>query len=97
MVEKQRTRRFPSAGEDVKAAEAARDNVQSRSPSYRLAFADEDFLVSDEVRPIRLQLEYMKPELLLQEQGIETTIVVLGSARIPAREQAEQLLAQAET
>ena len=52
--------------------------------SYKLAFEDEEFLLRDELRPVRLQLELLKPELTLQEQGIEATIVIYGSARIQA-------------
>jgi uncharacterized protein (TIGR00730 family) len=51
-------------------------------PSHRLAFEDVDFLHRDELRPVRLQLELLKPELLQQEQGIVSTIVVFGSARV---------------
>lgn len=53
-------------------------------PSHRLAFEDVDFLHRDELRPVRLQLELLKPELLQQEQGVVSTIVVFGSARTPA-------------
>ncbi|HET9232770.1 MAG TPA: hypothetical protein VFP10_01365, partial [Candidatus Eisenbacteria bacterium] len=58
-----------------------------RSPSYILAEDDQALLKRDELRPIRLQLEYFKPELTLQEHNIRTTIVVFGSTRIiePAR------------
>jgi uncharacterized protein (TIGR00730 family) len=52
------------------------------SPSYRLAEQDRTFLERDDVRGLRLQLEYLKPELLLQEHGIRDTIVVYGSTRI---------------
>jgi hypothetical protein len=55
---------------------------QTLSPSYRLAFADSDFLLREELRPVRLQLELLKPELELLARGIESTIVVFGSARI---------------
>jgi len=54
-----------------------------QSPSYRLAFADDEFLVRDELRPVRMQLELLKPELLQQEAGVEATLVIFGSARIP--------------
>ncbi|MEN9543986.1 MAG: hypothetical protein RLZZ598_819 [Pseudomonadota bacterium] len=50
--------------------------------SYRLAFADSEFLLSKELRSIRLQLEYLKPELVQHEFGIDSTIVIFGSARI---------------
>jgi hypothetical protein len=38
------------------------DTPQARSPAYRLAFADPDFLCRDELRPVRLQLELLKPD-----------------------------------
>ncbi len=56
---------------------------QSASPAYRLAYADEDFLCREELRPIRLQLELLKPEMLLMEAGIRSTVVMFGGARIP--------------
>ena len=89
-------RRFPNAREDARAAELAVPSPQTRSPSYRLAFGDPEFFLRDELRPVRLQLELLKPELLLQEEGIESTVVVFGSSRIPDREEAERRLAQAE-
>ncbi len=79
---------FPSAREDARSAERCVPCKQTLSPSYRLAYRDEDFLLRDELRPIRLQLELLKPELILQEHKIENTVVfffliVFGSARIP--------------
>jgi len=56
---------------------------QTQAPAYRLAFDDADFLCREELRPVRLQLELMKPELLLSEKGIVSTIVLFGGARIP--------------
>jgi uncharacterized protein (TIGR00730 family) len=53
----------------------------SELASHRLAVDDVEFLHRDELRPVRLQLELLKPELLQQEQGIVSTIVVFGSAR----------------
>ena len=84
---------FPSARDDEEAPRRIKDTPQTRSPSYRLAFADEDFLVRDELRPVRLQLELLKPELAFQEENIEATIVVFGSARIPAPEEAAERVA----
>src|ERR1700730_10864784 len=52
------------------------------SPSYRRADSDIDFLARDGVRGVRLQIDYLKPELLLEEHEILQTIVVFGSARI---------------
>ena len=49
----------------------------------RLAYADEDFLCREDLRPVRLQLELLKPELMLDEAGIESTVVLFGGARIP--------------
>ncbi|OLP59338.1 lysine decarboxylase [Xaviernesmea oryzae] len=57
---------------------------QSLSPTYRLAYADSDFLCREELRPIRLQLELLKTEMALAERGITSTIVMFGGARIPA-------------
>ena len=75
--------RFRDAGSDRNTAEHVPDTAQTRAPAYRLAFADQDFLCRDELRPVRLQLELMKPELLLNEYGIQSTIVLFGGARIP--------------
>ena len=52
------------------------------SPSYRPADDDPDFLARNDVRGIRLHLDYLKPELLLRQAAIEHTIVVFGSTRI---------------
>jgi len=74
---------FRDAHSDRDQAQHVPDTPQSRAPAYRLAFADNDFLCRDELRPVRLQLELLKPELLLDEQGIKSTIVLFGGARIP--------------
>ncbi len=63
--------------------------------AYRLAFADPEFLLRRETRGLRMQLEMLKPESEQQAQGIENTIVVFGSARFPAPEQANAALASA--
>jgi uncharacterized protein (TIGR00730 family) len=60
--------------------------------AYRLAFADSKFLLREELRPVRMQLELLKPELIQQEQGIESTIVIFGSARILPPEDAQAAL-----
>lgn len=52
------------------------------SPTYRIADQDPDFLGRDDTRGLRLQVDYLKPELLLREHGIEHTIVVFGGTRI---------------
>jgi uncharacterized protein (TIGR00730 family) len=76
-------RPFRDAHEDIESARHAPDTPQARSPAYRLAFADPDFLARDELRPVRLQLELLKPELELDARGITSTIVLFGGARVP--------------
>ncbi len=73
---------------DKHAAAAQPKTPQTQSPSYRLAFADEEFLCSKELRPVRLQLELAKTEMILSEMGIASTVVLFGGARIPAPGQA---------
>ncbi len=68
---------------DRAKAEQAPDTPQTRAPAYRLAFNDDDFLSREELRPVRLQLELLKPELALDAHGIKSTIVLFGGARIP--------------
>lgn len=81
--------------EDYVSRDALPDTPQTRSPSFVPAYADSDFLFRDEMRPVRFQLELMKPEILQREQGIESTVVVFGSTRIPDPEQAQRDLDQA--
>jgi hypothetical protein len=52
------------------------------SPSYRVAYKDVDFLSGPELRPTRMELELMKPELAFQQHNVRSTIVVFGSTRI---------------
>lgn len=66
------------------------------SPSYRRIEQDSDFLNRDDLRALRLQLEYLKPELLQRDEGIQSTIVVFGSARLSEPETAAAHVAQAE-
>ena len=75
---------FRDANTDIDAVSHVPDTPQTRSPAYRLAFADEDFLCRDAMRPVRLQLELQKTEMLLDEAGIDSTIVMFGGARIPS-------------
>lgn len=64
--------------------------------AYRLAQEDVEFLASEDLRPIRLQLELLKPELTLRQLGIRATVVVFGSARIMSPEEAKVNFARAE-
>ena len=67
-----------------------------QGPAYRLAQDDIEFLNSDDLRPLRLQLELLKPEHDLREQGIASTVVVFGSARVVSEAQAQSAVAEAE-
>ena len=84
-------RNFPSAEEEA-AAVLQPSRYAGPESAYRLAFTDTAFLLRDELRPVRLQLEVLKPEMVQQELGIESTIVIFGSARILPPEQAAQAL-----
>ncbi len=88
---------LPSAREDVARVREVPVTPQTVSPSYRLAFTDAEFLLREELRPVRLQLELLKPELELLARGIELTIVTFGSARImePAQARARREAADA--
>lgn len=89
-------RKFYHAGQEAEFAESApAETPQTRHPAYRLAFQDTEFLLRDELRPVRFQLELLKPEMLLDEAGVGSTLVMYGSARIPAPEEAEKLVADA--
>ena len=74
---------FRDAHTDRTTAKGVPDTPQTRAPAYRLAFADDEFLCREELRPVRLQLELLKPQMVLDEHGIESTIVLFGGARIP--------------
>ncbi|MFI0397334.1 LOG family protein [Paracoccus jiaweipingae] len=85
-----RSHPFRDSREDAREARDIADTPQTRAPSYRLAFADPDFLLREDLRPVRLQLELLKPELVLDERGIRSTVVMFGGARIPAPENRDQ-------
>ncbi len=89
--------RFPKASEDARFATQNLSTPQTGSPAYRLAFQDTEFLLRDDLRPVRFQLELLKPELLLDEAGIASMLVVYGSARIPSPDHAQALLDAAKT
>ncbi|ARU02210.1 LOG family protein [Yoonia vestfoldensis] len=74
---------FRDSQQDREAATHIPDTPQTRAPSYALAFADQEFLLREELRPVRLQLELLKPELMMNEAGINSTVVLFGGARIP--------------
>ena len=88
---------FARAKEDAAAAETASETPQTTSASYKLAFQDSEFLLREDLRPVRFQLELLKPELLLDEANIGSTFVMYGSARIPAPDRADALVESAST
>jgi uncharacterized protein (TIGR00730 family) len=77
---------FRDSQQDVAATDRLPDTPQTRNPAYRLAFNDMDFLTRDELRPVRLQLELLKPQMMLDEAGIKSIVVLFGGARIPSPE-----------
>jgi uncharacterized protein (TIGR00730 family) len=91
-------RRFYKAEQEASFVEShLAATPQTQSPAYKLAFRDTDFLLREELRPVRFQLELLKCEMMLDEARIGSTLVCYGSARIPAPEEAEAALATATT
>ncbi len=89
-------RRFYPAKVEAKTAKSApHETPQTQHPAYKLAFQDVDFMLREELRPVRFQLELLKPEMLLDEAGVGSTLVMYGSARIPSPEDAEAKVANA--
>ena len=88
-------RNFPSAEEEA-AAITPTPRYDGPDSSYHLAFTDTPFLLREELRPVRMQLELLKPEMVLSEEGVAATVVIFGSARLLPRAVAEVRLAQAE-
>ncbi|KQM22074.1 LOG family protein [Novosphingobium sp. Leaf2] len=88
-------RRFYKADQEASFADRHAETVQTEHPAYRLAYRDTDFILRDELRPVRFQLELLKPEMLLEEANIGSTLVMYGSARIPSPEQADAVVAAA--
>ena len=83
-------RKFYPAEEESRFADQAPEKTpQTEHPAYKLAFRDTDFLLRDELRPVRFQLELLKPEMLLDEARVGSTMVMYGSARIPSPEEAQ--------
>jgi uncharacterized protein (TIGR00730 family) len=89
-------RRFYKAKQEAKfVKEQALHTPQTESKSYKLAFQDTEFLLREELRPVRFQLELLKPEMLLDEAGIASMLVIYGSARIPEPAKCDALIAAA--
>jgi uncharacterized protein (TIGR00730 family) len=81
-------RNFPTAAEEAAAA-APLGRYDKPGSAYRLAFTDREFLLREELRPVRMQLELLKPQIVQDEQDIESTIVIFGSSRIVPPEEAQ--------
>jgi uncharacterized protein (TIGR00730 family) len=88
-------RNFPSAEQEA-AQRKPISRYEGPDSSYRLAFTDDKFLLREDLRPVRMQLELLKPELILREENIVATIVIFGSARVVPAAVAGERLAQAE-
>ena len=86
---------FPTSKVDARAAEHVPSIPQTEHPAYKLAFQDTEFLLREDLRPVRFQLELLKPELLLNESNVGSTFVFYGSARVPSPEVADALIAAA--
>jgi uncharacterized protein (TIGR00730 family) len=89
-------RNFPPAKKEIELQSATPSLYDGPESSYQLAFTDDKFLLRDDLRPVRMQLELLKPELVQSEQGIQSTIVIFGSARIVPADVAQRLLADAQ-
>ncbi|MBB6125373.1 TIGR00730 family Rossman fold protein [Sphingobium subterraneum] len=88
---------FRPASQEAQDAETNIAVPQTQSVAYRLAFQDKDFLLREDLRPVRFQLELMKPEVFLDEAQIVSTFVFYGSARIPSPEDAQARIDAATT
>ena len=88
-------RNFPTAQEEAESL-IPPSRYGGPESAYKLAFTDTQFLLREELRPVRMQLELLKPELVQKERGIESTIVIFGSARVLAPEEAARQLATAQ-
>ena len=65
------------------------------NPSYQVAYKDLDFIGSEDLRPVRLHLELLKPEKMMEEAGIHSSVVVFGGTQVASKEQADALVAAA--
>jgi uncharacterized protein (TIGR00730 family) len=88
---------FANARTEAKSALDTIDAPQTQDPAYRLAYQDNDFLLREDLRPVRFQLELLKTQLTLDEANIASTFVFYGSARIPEPERAHLLVEAAKT
>ncbi len=71
----------PHSTQDQSTLEAIQ--IIRQNSSYNLAEQDHNLLTRDDMRGPRLEIEYLKPDIILAEHNIGRTIVVFGSTRIP--------------
>lgn len=90
-------RKFRPAREEAVDAKKQVGTPQTQSAAYRLAFQDTEFLLREDLRPVRFQLELLKPQLLMDEARIDSTFVFYGSARIPEPDQVQARIDAAQT
>lgn len=83
----------PAKGSGMKGKSQKHDVSAGTSPIK--AYEDLQFLKSDVCRGVRLQLEFMKPDVFMDRYQVESTIVIFGSARTPSPEAAREQLEQA--
>jgi uncharacterized protein (TIGR00730 family) len=88
---------FPTSKVDAASAKHVPSSPQTQSDAYKLAFQDTDFLLRPDLRPVRFQLELLKPELLMNEANIASMFVFYGSARVPEPSTAADLASKART
>jgi uncharacterized protein (TIGR00730 family) len=93
MKEKVDRKPFRSAKTEVK--ELTKLPIPKRYSAYKLAFSDTDFLLRKDLRPIRIALELLKPEMIMHSEHIESTIVIFGSARTLSPSTAKSMRAKA--
>ena len=78
-----RLSKYTSVDEDVATIQLVPETAQTQAPAFRLAFEDLAFLRREDMRSVRFQLELLKPELMMSEAGIDSTVVLFGGSRIP--------------
>ena len=78
--------------------EALKTNLVNilNSPCYRVAHEDIEFLNRPELRPVRMQLELLKPEMTLIKEGVASTVVLFGGTQVVEEEEAEMRLEKAQ-
>ena len=80
--------------DDSRAVERNLESILA-SPTYQLAHEDQAALSSNAMRGVRMLLEITKPDVQLEQEGIESTIIVFGGARVVDQATAEQRIASA--